>query len=219
MAYEIRLGSQLRSRQWPSPWRLRRRTGDHAQASRPRRHASTGRNDVFLGFPLVRKETPGRANGCAPPVYAYGKFIGQDPDPNVRLKAARQSRRRRSVANRRLSASYRSRLMRARDAEGDRFFQRLLDLRRRHQRQRVAGDGAVMAGAADRVLDARDAWSSARCACRDRRRGCRPCRACGSRRRARSSVPRRNDSTTGSVILPSRKSSPTFLPSLADLPP
>ena len=33
------------------------------------------------------------------------------------------------------------------------------------------------------------------------------------------SEPRRNDSTTGSVILPSRKSSPTFLPSLAALPP
>ena len=33
------------------------------------------------------------------------------------------------------------------------------------------------------------------------------------------SLPRRKASTTGRVILPSRKSSPTFLPSFADLPP
>ena len=23
-------------------------------------------------------------NGCAPPVYAYGQYVGQDPDPNIR---------------------------------------------------------------------------------------------------------------------------------------
>ena len=28
-------------------------------------------------------------NGCAPPVYAYGKFIGQDPDPNIRFQLMR----------------------------------------------------------------------------------------------------------------------------------
>jgi hypothetical protein len=40
------------------------------------------------------------------------------------------------------------------------------------------------------------------------------------RQNSRSSVePRRNDNTTGRVILPSRKSSPTFLPSLAAEPP
>jgi hypothetical protein len=30
-----------------------------------------------------------QANGCAPPVYSGGRFIGQDPDPNVRLQLRR----------------------------------------------------------------------------------------------------------------------------------
>jgi hypothetical protein len=28
-------------------------------------------------------------NGCSPPVFAYGKFIGQDPDPNIRHQLLR----------------------------------------------------------------------------------------------------------------------------------
>jgi hypothetical protein len=28
-------------------------------------------------------------NGCAPPVYAYGRFIGQDPDPFIRQQMMR----------------------------------------------------------------------------------------------------------------------------------
>jgi hypothetical protein len=32
---------------------------------------------------------PPRANGCAPPVYQGNRFIGQDPDPNVRLELRR----------------------------------------------------------------------------------------------------------------------------------
>lgn len=28
-------------------------------------------------------------NGCAPPVYAYGKYIGQDPDRNIRFQLLR----------------------------------------------------------------------------------------------------------------------------------
>lgn len=28
-------------------------------------------------------------NGCAPPVYSYGKYIGQDPDPNIRFQMYR----------------------------------------------------------------------------------------------------------------------------------
>lgn len=28
-------------------------------------------------------------NGCAPPVYAYGRYIGQDPDPNIRFQLQR----------------------------------------------------------------------------------------------------------------------------------
>ena len=36
---------------------------------------------------------PGQAepqpNGCSPPVYAYGKFVGQDPDRNIRFQLQR----------------------------------------------------------------------------------------------------------------------------------
>jgi len=36
---------------------------------------------------------PGRPapqpNGCAPPVYSYGKYIGQDPDVNIRFQMYR----------------------------------------------------------------------------------------------------------------------------------
>jgi hypothetical protein len=28
-------------------------------------------------------------NGCAPPVYQYGRFVGQDPDPNIRFQLRR----------------------------------------------------------------------------------------------------------------------------------
>jgi hypothetical protein len=28
-------------------------------------------------------------NGCAPPVYSYGKYIGQDPDLNIRFQMYR----------------------------------------------------------------------------------------------------------------------------------
>ena len=28
-------------------------------------------------------------NGCAPPVYEYGLYVGQDPDPNIRLQLRR----------------------------------------------------------------------------------------------------------------------------------
>jgi hypothetical protein len=32
-----------------------------------------------------------QANGCAPAVYSGGRFIGQDPDPNIRLQLLRNS--------------------------------------------------------------------------------------------------------------------------------
>lgn len=35
----------------------------------------------------VRSEP--RPNGCAPAVYQYGKFIGQDPDPHIRQQLLR----------------------------------------------------------------------------------------------------------------------------------
>jgi hypothetical protein len=30
-----------------------------------------------------------RPNGCAPPVYAYGRYVGQDPDPYIRQQLNR----------------------------------------------------------------------------------------------------------------------------------
>jgi hypothetical protein len=30
-----------------------------------------------------------RPNGCAPPVFVSGEYIGQDPDPNVRFQLSR----------------------------------------------------------------------------------------------------------------------------------
>lgn len=38
------------------------------------------------GILLNRKPGP---NGCAPPVFAYGEYIGQDPDPNLRHQLRR----------------------------------------------------------------------------------------------------------------------------------
>jgi hypothetical protein len=39
-------------------------------------------------FLLPSQRSP-QPNGCAPPVYAYGKFIGQDPDANIRFQLQR----------------------------------------------------------------------------------------------------------------------------------
>lgn len=35
---------------------------------------------------------PQGANGCAPPVYEYGHYIGQDPDANIRAQLRREPR-------------------------------------------------------------------------------------------------------------------------------
>jgi hypothetical protein len=34
-----------------------------------------------------------QANGCAPAVYEGGRFVGQDPDPNIRSELRRNSQR------------------------------------------------------------------------------------------------------------------------------
>lgn len=39
-------------------------------------------------FLLPGSPTP-QPNGCAPPVYQYGRYIGQDPDRNIRLQLKR----------------------------------------------------------------------------------------------------------------------------------
>jgi hypothetical protein len=43
--------------------------------------------DLSLGRILFAP--PPQPNGCAPPVYIGGTFVGQDPDPNVRLQLRR----------------------------------------------------------------------------------------------------------------------------------
>lgn len=43
-------------------------------------------NAFFGGGPA-----PG-PNGCAPPVYQYGRYVGQDPDPFIRLQLMRDPR-------------------------------------------------------------------------------------------------------------------------------
>lgn len=40
-------------------------------------------NALFGGGP------PPGPNGCAPPVYQYGRYVGQDPDPFIRLQLMR----------------------------------------------------------------------------------------------------------------------------------
>lgn len=40
----------------------------------------------WLGILTNPKPEP---NGCAPPVYQYGRYIGQDPDPNIRFQLRR----------------------------------------------------------------------------------------------------------------------------------
>ena len=37
---------------------------------------------------LLTNRKPG-PNGCAPPAYAYGTYVGQDPDPYIRLQLQR----------------------------------------------------------------------------------------------------------------------------------
>ena len=43
-----------------------------------------------MGMLFSTGPTP-QANGCAPAVYSGGRFIGQDPDPNIRLQMLRDA--------------------------------------------------------------------------------------------------------------------------------
>ena len=45
---------------------------------------------TLMGMLFSTGPTP-QANGCAPPVYSGGRFVGQDPDPNVRLQMLRDA--------------------------------------------------------------------------------------------------------------------------------
>ncbi len=43
----------------------------------------------LVRYLLVPADRAPQPNGCAPPVYAYGKYVGQDPDPNIRFQLKR----------------------------------------------------------------------------------------------------------------------------------
>lgn len=64
-----------------------------ARAKHPRHHnvvhrcASQPQHEVTL-FGIFFNPAP-QPNGCAPPVYAYGHYVGQDPDPYIRLQLKR----------------------------------------------------------------------------------------------------------------------------------
>lgn len=65
-----------------------------ARAKHQRHHQSDRANcrdqpyRFSWGFLLPGAPVP-EPNGCAPPVYAYGRYIGQDPDPNIRFQLRR----------------------------------------------------------------------------------------------------------------------------------
>jgi hypothetical protein len=55
---------------------------------KPVRHCVDRPYQFSWRFLLPGQAEP-RPNGCAPAVYAYGKFVGQDPDPNIRHQLLR----------------------------------------------------------------------------------------------------------------------------------
>jgi hypothetical protein len=67
-----------------------------ALAKKPRHHAPVVHcgpvNNHFSLVDMIFSTGPApHANGCAPAVYDGGDFVGQDPDPNVRLELRRNS--------------------------------------------------------------------------------------------------------------------------------
>ena len=67
-------------------------TADQAQARakyKARPHAHCVDRPYEFSMDRLLFGQPPEPNGCAPPVYAYGKYIGQDPDPNIRFQLMR----------------------------------------------------------------------------------------------------------------------------------
>ena len=63
-----------------------------ASLAKPRKPMQPVCNDPVVAFSwrdFILGTRPIEANGCAPPVYEGGRFIGQDPDPNIRLQLRR----------------------------------------------------------------------------------------------------------------------------------
>jgi hypothetical protein len=56
-----------------------------ACASQPAPSVMTG----LARYLLLPTDQAPQPNGCAPPVYAYGEYVGQDPDPNIRFQLRR----------------------------------------------------------------------------------------------------------------------------------
>jgi hypothetical protein len=66
--------------------------GDPALARprhKPARPPHCADRPVEFSWLGVLLNTRPEANGCAPAVYQYGQYIGQDPDPNIRFQLLR----------------------------------------------------------------------------------------------------------------------------------
>jgi len=61
----------------------------HHGKRKPARIACDDRPTRFSWDFLWSTGNPPAPNGCAPAVYSGNRFIGQDPDPNVRLELRR----------------------------------------------------------------------------------------------------------------------------------
>ena len=106
-------------------------------------------NEFSWNF-LIPGAARAAAQRCAPPVYNYGRYIGQDPDPYIRLQLMRDP-----ATGDMATAIGKERRVSARGAMQNATASSSADLivRRRHQRQRVGGDRAIMARASDGILD------------------------------------------------------------------
>src|SRR5215467_8385485 len=78
--------------------------------------------------------------------YAYGKYTGQDPDPNIRSGCI-------AIPRRALRVSLARASVHAADAKCDRLLQRRLHFRWRHECQRFGRDCAVVACTSDRIFN------------------------------------------------------------------
>lgn len=66
-------------------------TATDPASARARQKAKPHCNDkpeVFSWDKLLFGNPP-PPNGCAPPVFQYGRYVGQDPDPNIRFQLNR----------------------------------------------------------------------------------------------------------------------------------
>ena len=167
---------------------------------------------VHLGRPVVQRP-PATERLRAGGAINTDEYIGQDPDPNIRFQLQRDPTTGYIGTADQVALRTPARCRTRPPLPAPASSPKPATAPARRWRWRRSG------GRARSCPRARGAWSSGHARCRDRRRSTSPSPSVRFQNARSLSVPRRNDSTTGSVILPSRKSSPTFLPSLADLPP